>query len=61
MAAKKSNDKVNVICMLALAVGIYLTINGVLSGQDDSLRALMMAAGLGIFAGGAIGYRPSKK
>jgi len=63
MAAKKSsnNGVASLLSVIAIGLGIFLTINGVLSTEIDSWRALFMAVGLGIFAGGIIGYCPAKK
>ena len=58
MAAKKTTNKnvTNLIAMIAIALGIFLVINGVLSTEIESWRALIIAVGMGVFAGGIIGY-----
>jgi hypothetical protein len=59
MAAKKksTNTSMNLICVLAMALGIYLVINGVLSGATDTTRMLMLTAGLVAMITGVIGFR----
>ena len=59
MAAKKksSNTSMNLISILAMALGIYLVINGVLSVGDDTTRMLMLTAGLVALITGVIGFR----
>lgn len=59
MAAKKksSNTSMNLISILAMALGIYLVINGVLSVGDDTTRMLMLTAGLVAMITGVIGFR----
>lgn len=62
MAAKKSSNNVskstmNIFWMLAIGVGIFLVITGILSTDVDSWRALIMAVGMASFAGGIIGYK----
>lgn len=58
MAAKKSSNSfgANLLCAVLIAVGIYLVVMGVLSGNSDNWRAFMMALGLGVFASGTIGF-----
>lgn len=62
MAAKKSakqtsSSSMNLICILAMALGIYLVVNGVLSAEDDTWRSLMLTAGLVAVITGVIGFR----
>lgn len=62
MAAKKSKNSMGVtlLCTLAIAVGIYFVVVGVLSGDTDNWRSFMIALGMGIFASGTIGFSTNK-
>lgn len=64
MATKKSSKSNNLgtylLCLLAISIGIYIIVLGILSAETDTVRSVIIATGLGIFAGGVIGCSARK-